>query len=70
MVFAVISRLNRILSMADGLGLSDEQWKALLRNKVDDSFWVLRVIVGSFGTLLNPIGYDSIKISIGISSAA
>jgi hypothetical protein len=29
--------------MADGLGMSQEEWKEL-RSQVDDSFWVMRVI--------------------------
>jgi hypothetical protein len=29
--------------MADGLGMSHDEWQEL-RNQVDDSFWVMRVI--------------------------
>ncbi|KAI0761969.1 hypothetical protein BD413DRAFT_586803, partial [Trametes elegans] len=40
-------------AMAAGLGLSPEEW-AELRNKVDDSFWVMRII----GYPPLPNGYD------------
>jgi len=35
--------------MAEGLGMTKEEWREL-RNQVDDSFWVMRVI-GKFCTL-------------------
>jgi len=39
-----ISRRQDV-SMADGLGLNDDEWKEL-RAQVDDNFWVMRVIGG------------------------
>lgn len=44
----------RHLSMAVGLGLTAEEWLDL-RSKVDDSFWVLRVI----GTSVSSSGWPS-----------
>ena len=38
-------RSQEDVSMADGLGLNDDEWEEL-RAQVDDSFWVMRIIGG------------------------
>ena len=42
MAFALTESIL-ILRMATGLGMTPEEW-AELRSKVDDSFWVMRII--------------------------
>jgi hypothetical protein len=32
-----------MISMAEGLGMAEAEWKEL-REQVDDSFWVMRII--------------------------
>ena len=42
-IFCSTSAQSDPFSMADGLGMSPEEWQEL-RKQVDDSFWVMRVI--------------------------
>lgn len=42
--------------MAKGLGMTQEEWLDL-RSKVDDSFWVMRIIGGL------PLGYDLMSLT-------